>query len=128
VQQTQVLIEETVIEELRGTFGGSLLQREDEGYDAARAIFNGMVDRRPAVIARCSGVADVLAAVQFARENDLVIAVKGGGHGVPGYAVCEDGVMIDLTPMKGIWVDPQRKVARARGANSTARPSNSASP
>jgi FAD/FMN-containing dehydrogenase len=115
VQQTQVLIEETAIEELRGAFGGSLLQRDDEGYDTARAIFNGMIDRRPAVIARCSGVADVISAVRFARDNDLVIAVKGGGHGVPGYAVCEDGVMIDLTQMNGIWVDPERKVARAQG-------------
>jgi FAD/FMN-containing dehydrogenase len=114
VQQTQVLIEETVVAELRGTFGGTLLGREDEGYDAARAIFNGMIDRRPALIARCGGVADVTAAVRFARDNDLVIAVKGGGHGVPGYAVCEDGLMIDLSPMKGIWVDPERKVARAQ--------------
>jgi FAD/FMN-containing dehydrogenase len=114
VQQTQVLIEETAIAELKGTFGGALLRSEEDGYDAARAIFNGMIDRRPAVIARCSGVADVIAAVRFARDNDLVIAVKGGGHGVPGYAVCEDGVMIDLSPMKGIWVDPRRKVARAQ--------------
>jgi FAD/FMN-containing dehydrogenase len=114
VQHTQVVIEETVVEELRGTFGGSLLQSGDEDYDAARTIFNGMIDRRPAVIARCSGVADVIAAVRFARDNDLVIAVKGGGHGVPGYAVCEGGVMVDLSPMKGIWVDPGRKVVRAQ--------------
>jgi FAD/FMN-containing dehydrogenase len=114
VQQTKVLIEETAIEELRGAFGGSLLQRDDEGYDAARTIFNAMIDRRPGVIARCNGVADVIGAVRFARDNDLPIAVKGGGHGVPGYAVCEDGVMIDLAPMNGIWVDPQRKVARAQ--------------
>ena len=114
MQQTQVLIEATAVEELRGTFGGTLLQRDDAGYDVARTIFNGMIDRRPAVIARCAGVADVIAAVRFAVDNDLVIAVKGGGHAVPGYAVCEDGLMIDLTPMKGIWVDPRRKVARAQ--------------
>jgi FAD/FMN-containing dehydrogenase len=114
VQQTQVLIEESTIAELKEAFGGVLIQREDAGYDAARAIFNGMIDRRPALIARCGGVADVLAAVRFARDNDLVIAVRGGGHGVPGYAVCDDGLMIDLSPMKGMWVDPERKVARAQ--------------
>jgi FAD/FMN-containing dehydrogenase len=114
MQQTQVVIDGAAIEELGASFGGELLQSEHAGYDAARTIFNGMIDRRPAVIARCTGVADVIAAVNFARDNDLVIAVKGGGHGVPGYSVCDDGVMIDLTPMKGIWVDPERKVARAQ--------------
>src|SRR5436190_6150879 len=113
MQQTQV-VEGPALEELAGNFGGELLQSHDAGYDLARAIFNGMIDRRPAVIARCTGVADVIAAVNFARDNDLVIAVKGGGHGVPGYSVCDDGVMIDLAPMKGIWIDPERKVARAQ--------------
>jgi FAD/FMN-containing dehydrogenase len=114
MQQTQVATEGLALDELAGNFGGELLQSKDAGYDEARAIFNGMIDRRPAVIARCTGVADVIAAVNFARDNDLVIAVKGGGHGVPGYSVCDDGVMIDLAPMKGIWVDPERKVVRAQ--------------
>ena len=115
MQQTQVLIEETAIEELRGAFGGALLQREDEGYDAARAIFNGMYDRRPALVARCGGVADVIAAINFARDNNLEAAVKGGGHGVPGYAAIDDGIVIDLSPMNGVFVDPEARTARAAG-------------
>lgn len=114
MQQTQVLIDESAIQELGASFGGELLQSQHHDYDTARAVFNGMIDRRPAVIARCSGVADVITAVNFARERDLVISVRGGGHGVPGYAVCDDGVMIDLSPMKGIWIDPETKVARAQ--------------
>ena len=114
MQQTQVLVDESAMQELAASFGGELLQSSDHGYDEARAVFNGMIDRHPAVIARCSGVADVIAAVNFARERDLVISVRGGGHSVPGYAVCDGGVMIDLTPMKGIWVDPETKIARAQ--------------
>ena len=73
-----------------------------------------MIDRHPALIARCTGVADVIAAVNFARENELVVAVRGGGHSVPGYAVCEGGIVIDLSPMKGIWVDPEAHTAHAQ--------------
>jgi FAD/FMN-containing dehydrogenase len=85
----------------------------DAGYDAARAIWNGAVDRRPACIARCTGVADVVAAVRFARERDLVVAVRAGGHGVGGHALCDGGLVIDLSPMKGIRVDPAARTARA---------------
>src|SRR3712207_4231233 len=91
-----------------------ILRSRDDGYDAARAVFNGMIDRRPELIARCTGVADVMAAVNFAREHDLPIAVRGGGHSVPGYAVCDGGVVIDLFPMKGVWVDPEARTARAQ--------------
>jgi FAD/FMN-containing dehydrogenase len=108
------VVEAEALEQLNGSFKGTVLQQGDEGYDAARAIFNGMIDRRPALIARCSGVADVIAALAFARANDLVVAVRGGGHGVPGYAVCDDGIVIDLSPMKGIWVDPVNRTARAQ--------------
>ena len=110
-----VMIEETVIAELGMGFGGSLLRSGEAGYDDARAVFNGMFDRRPALIAQCSGVADVIAAVEFARSNNLPISVRGGGHGVPGYAVCEGGVMIDLKPMDGVMVDPAARTARAQG-------------
>lgn len=85
----------------------------DPGYEAARAIWNGAIDRRPAVITRCSGVADVVAAVGFARERDLPVAVRSGGHGVGGHALCEGGLVIDLSPMKGIRVDPIARTARA---------------
>src|SRR6185312_8305366 len=104
---------EQVAEEI-GDFHGEAIGPSHAGYDSARAVFNGMFDRKPALIARCTGVADVVAAVNFARERDMEIAVRGGGHSVPGYAVCDDGIVIDLTPMKGIWVDPGKRVARAQ--------------
>jgi FAD/FMN-containing dehydrogenase len=107
-------IDEEVFGELRADFRGELLRARDDGYDAARAVFNGMIDRRPALIARCAGVADVISAVNFARENGLLLAVRGGGHSVPGYAVVDGGVVIDLSPMKGVWVDPESKTARAQ--------------
>ena len=115
MQQTQVLIDDAAVQELGGGFGGELLRPDDEGYDAARAIFNGMYDRRPAIIARCTGVADVVAAVNFARDNGLEVAVRGGGHSVPGYASCDDGIVIDLSSMKGVFVDPEARTARAAG-------------
>ena len=78
-----------------------------------RRIWNGAIDRRPAGIARCTGVADVVAAVRYARERDLLVAVRSGGHGVGGHALCDGGLVIDLSPMKGIHVDPQARTARA---------------
>ncbi|HEX5501214.1 MAG TPA: FAD-binding oxidoreductase [Thermomicrobiales bacterium] len=92
---------------------GRLLRPEEAGYDAARQVWNAMIDRRPALIARCAGAADVIAAVTFAREQGLPLAVRGGGHGVAGKAVCDDGLMLDLAPMKGIRVDPAARAARA---------------
>ena len=82
-------IDEAVVQELAASFRGELIRSRDDGYDAARAVFNAMIDRRPALIARCTGVADVMAAVRFARDNDLTLAIRGGGHSVPGYGVCE---------------------------------------
>jgi FAD/FMN-containing dehydrogenase len=96
-------------------FGGTVLLPEQPGYDEARAVFNGMWDRRPACIARCRGVADVIAGVAFARDNDLLLAVRGGGHGVTGNAVCDGGLMLDLAPMKGVFVDPAARRAVAQG-------------
>ena len=90
-----------------------LIGPDDEGYDEARAIWNGMIDRRPACIARCTGVADVVEAVRFARERELLVSVRAGGHGVGGHAICDGGLVIDLSPMKGIRVDPQARTARA---------------
>jgi FAD/FMN-containing dehydrogenase len=107
-------LDEADFEELRANFRGELLRSRDDGYDAARAVFNGMIDRRPAVIARCAGVADVIAAVNFAREHDVQVAVRGGGHSVPGYAVVDGGVVVDLSPMKGVWIDPQSRTACAQ--------------
>jgi FAD/FMN-containing dehydrogenase len=105
-------LSEDAVESLRGSLRGALLRPGDEGYDAARAVWNGMIDRRPELIVRCTGVADVIAAVTFARANDLLMAVRGGGHSVAGLSVCDGGIVIDLSPMKGIRVDPVRRTAR----------------
>ena len=107
------------------TVQGPVIGPDDEGYDEARRIWNGAIDRRPAWIARCTGVADVLAAVGFARERGLLVAVRSGGHGVGGHALCDGGLVIDLSPMKGIHVDPQARTAAPKqaccGASSTAK-------
>src|SRR4030095_11219235 len=100
-------------EPLRGDLRGPVILPGDPGYDAARAIWNGAIDRRPACVARCTGVADVVAAVRFARERDLLVAGGSGGHGVGGHALCDGGLVIDLSPMKGIRVDPAARIARA---------------
>src|SRR5687768_13791465 len=105
---------DVAIADLSRHFRGALVRPGDAPYDAQRRIWNGAIDRRPALIARCTGAADVRAAVGFARERDLVVAVRGGGHNVAGTAVCDGGVVIDLSPMKGTWVDPRARVARAQ--------------
>src|SRR5262245_58777851 len=107
-------LEASAVDELGGSFGGELLLPKSPRYDAARRIWNGAIDRFPACIARCTGVADVVAAVRFARERDLTMAVRSGGHGVAGHAVCDDGLVVDLTPLKGIRVDPQARTARVQ--------------
>ena len=98
----------STLEDLRAAVRGQILSAGDAGYDDARKIWNATVDRRPAVIARCAGPADVLRAVDYARENQLVVSVRGGGHNIAGTAVCDDGMMIDLSPMKSVRIDPVR--------------------
>jgi FAD/FMN-containing dehydrogenase len=101
--------------QLAPSFTGQLLQPADPGYDSARRVHNGLVDKRPALIARCAGTADVADAVKLARSLNLPVAVRGGGHNVAGRATIDGGVMIDLAPMKGIHVDPRTRTARAQG-------------
>jgi FAD/FMN-containing dehydrogenase len=96
-------------------FRGDVIAPDDVGYDDARRIWNGNVDRRPRLIARCTGTADVAAAVRFARERDLEIAVRGGGHNVAGTAVCDDGIVIDLSAMRAVTVDPIERTALVEG-------------
>lgn len=92
-----------------------MLRPGDDGYEEARSVWNGMSDKDPAVVVRWSGTADVMAAVDFAREQDHPVAVKGGGHHTAGHAVCEDGRVVDLTPMEAVRVDPQAKTVRVQG-------------
>jgi FAD/FMN-containing dehydrogenase len=100
---------------LAAAMRGPVLAAADAGYDAVRKVWNGMIDRRPAAIARCTGAADVIAALAFARDAGLPIAVRGGGHSFPGYSVCDAGVLIDLQLMKSIRVEPAARRARAEG-------------
>lgn len=106
---------EEQIDALRMSFRGSLLAPQDHGYDEARVVQNGMIDRRPGLIVRCSGPADVVDAVTLAGERGLLTAVRGGGHHVAGHCICDDGILIDLSPMRGVWVDPGARRVRVQG-------------
>src|SRR5215468_7404771 len=109
----QIVLNSDVIEQFHSGLRGGHLLRGDDGYEAARKIYNAMIDRRPAIIARCAGATDVISAINFARNNGLLVSVRGGGHNVSGNAVCDGGLMIDLSPMKSVRVDPQGKTVRA---------------
>ncbi len=110
---TDTILEEAAVQNFADSLRGPLLGPGEGGYDEARKVWNGMIDRRPALIARCAGVADVIAAVRFARTHELLVSVRGGGHNITGNAVCEGGLMIDLSPMKSVRVDPGQRTARA---------------
>jgi FAD/FMN-containing dehydrogenase len=114
VNQTKVLTD-SVIQEFRTKLRGQVFARGDLAYDSARKVYNGMIDRCPALIARCVDAADVAAAVNLGRDYGLALAVRGGGHSGPGFGVCDDGLVIDLSPMKGIHVDPARGTVRVQG-------------
>lgn len=108
-------LDQGAVEAFRANLRGPLLLPEEPGYDEARAVRNGLIDRHPALIARCSGAADAVAAVNFAREHDLLVSVRGGGHNVGGMAVNDGGLVIDLSAMRGIWVDPEACTVRVQG-------------
>ena len=101
--------------ELRSVIRGEILQSNDAGYDEARTVWNAMIDRRPAIIVRCAGTADVRAAVAYARNHQFPLAVRGGGHNIAGSALCDDGLVIDLSRMKSVQVDPQQRRAWVEG-------------
>src|SRR5215207_3910383 len=104
---------ETVVERFGGGLRGEVLRPDGTAYDEARKVWNGLIDNHPALIARCAGVGDVIDSVNFARENELLVAVRGGGHNVAGNAVCDGGLVIDLSLMKGVRVDPEGRTVRA---------------
>jgi FAD/FMN-containing dehydrogenase len=104
-----------VVDQFKSTLRGPLLQPDDADYDRARAIWNAMIDRRPAMIAQCAGTADVMACVAFARDQHLPLAVRGGGHNIAGNALCDNGLVIDLTGMRSVHVDPDARIAYVGG-------------
>jgi FAD/FMN-containing dehydrogenase len=105
---------EHAVEKFKSAFRGIVIQPDEPGYDETRSIWNAMIDRRPALIARCIGVADVAKCVDFARQHGLTLSVKGGGHNISGLAVCDGGLMLDMSLMRGVWVDPITRTARAQ--------------
>ena len=111
---TGVKLDKAALSALRMGFHGELVERGDPTYDERRKIWNGSIDRYPALIARCTGVADVKAALKFARGTDLPVAVRSGGHSFPGQSTCDDGIVIDLSPMKGIRIDPEARMVSAQ--------------
>jgi len=109
------MLNEIKIKELKTRLRGELIQRGDPGFEQARQLYNAMIDKRPLLIARCANVADVISTVQFGRENDLLTAIRGGGHNGPGLGSCNDGLVIDLSLLKGVRVDPASRTVRAEG-------------
>ena len=109
-----ILPDRTGVASLMAGIRGVVFRPGDDGYNEARKVWNGMIDRHPALIVRCAGTADVIACVNLAREEELPLAIRGGGHNVAGSAVCDDGVVVDLTAMKGIEIDPEGQTVRAR--------------
>jgi FAD/FMN-containing dehydrogenase len=107
------VLKETVVEELRGSLRGELLCPSDAAYNEARSIWNAMFDKRPALIVRCAGVGDIISAVNFARINSIPVAVRGGGHNIAGNGACDGGLMLDMSRMKSVSVDPVNRIARA---------------
>ncbi|MHC4474605.1 MAG: FAD-binding oxidoreductase [Planctomycetota bacterium] len=113
--ETETVLNETVVEEFKASLRGELIGPSDEGYDATRKVYNGMIDRRPRLIARCVDVADVITAVNFGRENGLLVAIRGGGHNAGGLGICDDGLVIDLSCIKYTRVDPASRTVRVGG-------------
>src|SRR4051794_10506515 len=111
---THAPLGDATLTEFEESLSGAMIRPGDDAYDDARAIWNGAHDARPAVIVRCHGVADVVRSVEFARSENLVIAVRGGGHSIPGFSTCDGGIVIDLSPMKGVVVDQENRTVVAQ--------------
>ena len=113
--ETDTLLDDAAVTAFQARLRGSLLTPQDPSYDQARKVWNGMINKSPALIARCTGVADVVQAVTFARTHDLPVAIRCGSHNVAGHATCDGGLVIDLTPMKGIRIDAAKRRVHAQG-------------
>jgi FAD/FMN-containing dehydrogenase len=103
------------VDELDAWLRGPLILPTDEAYDEARTVYNGMIDKRPAAVVAAADVADVMATVDFCREHDVLLAIRGGGHNGPGLGTCDDGLVLDLSPMRGVRVDPGEGVVDVQG-------------
>jgi hypothetical protein len=110
----KTMVKASTFQAFQASVRGTIIRAGEVSYETARKTWNGMIDKHPAVITRCTGVADVIAAVRFARDHDLLAAVRGGGHSLPGFSVCDGGMIIDLSPMKGLRVDPAKRTAIAQ--------------
>ncbi len=113
ISTTGRVAEEKAIQRFKTSLRGELIRPGDKGYESARRVWNWAIDRHPGLIVRCAEVTDVIRAVEFARSHDLLVAVRGGGHSYAGHSVCDGGMVIDLSRMKGIQIDPEKHVARA---------------
>jgi FAD/FMN-containing dehydrogenase len=111
----EIELSQSTIDALKTRLRGPLLLPDESGYDDSRTVWNAMIDRRPALVARCLGTADVAACVQFAREHGLLLCIKGGGHNIAGLATADGALMLDLSLMRGVWVEPQEQIAHAQG-------------
>jgi FAD/FMN-containing dehydrogenase len=107
-------LKQDMLDGLKMRLRGPVFMPGDAAYEESRTVWNAMIDKRPAIVARCLGVADVIACVQFARQNELLLCIKGGGHNIAGLATADGALMLDMSLMRGVWVDPQRKVAHAQ--------------
>ncbi|MCB1402439.1 MAG: FAD-dependent oxidoreductase, partial [Rhodobacteraceae bacterium] len=110
----EIELDQQMVGGLRMRLRGPVLLPGDAGFEEARTLWNGMIERRPALVARCIGTADVIEAVRFAREHELLLCIKAGGHNIAGLAAADGALMIDLSPMRGVWVEPGRKIAHAQ--------------
>ncbi len=115
LEGTATTLTDAAVEGLRGSIRGELILSGNAGYETARQVWNGNIDRRPALIVRCAGAADVQRSVEFARTHELLLSLRCGGHSAPGYGTNDGGMVIDMSPMKGIRVDPGSRTARAQG-------------
>ncbi len=117
VREFAPTLDQSAVGSFRQAFAGEIVLPDDPGYDAARVVWNGMIDRFPAIVARPTNAPDVISAIRFAREQQLIVAVRSGGHSIPGFSTCDGGIVIDLSAMRGVRIDPGRRIARANGGS-----------